>query len=63
LDPQFGLDGLLKDLRLIREAATAARVPTTLIDALVAAFATASDEGHGREDIAAVVSSFAPAEG
>jgi 3-hydroxyisobutyrate dehydrogenase len=63
LAPQFALDGLLKDLRLIREAASASRVPTTLIDALVAAFATASEEGHGGEDIAAVVSSFEPAQG
>jgi 3-hydroxyisobutyrate dehydrogenase len=63
LAPQFALDGLLKDLRLIREAAAAGRVPTTLIDALVTAFATASEEGHGGEDIAAVAASFAPHEG
>jgi 3-hydroxyisobutyrate dehydrogenase len=62
LAPQFALDGLLKDLRLIREAAAGARVPTTLLDALVAAFAAASEEGHGGEDIAAVAASFAPAE-
>jgi 3-hydroxyisobutyrate dehydrogenase len=63
LAPQFALDGLLKDLRLIREAAAAGRVPTTLIDALLAAFASASEEGHGGEDIAAVAASFAPVEG
>jgi 3-hydroxyisobutyrate dehydrogenase len=63
LAPQFALDGLLKDLRLIREAAAAGRVPTTLIDALLAAFASASEEGHGGEDIAAVAASFAPIEG
>lgn len=62
LDAQFALDGLLKDLRLIREAAVAGRVPTTLIDALLAAFASASEEGHGDEDIAAVAASFAPVE-
>ncbi|MGN6743751.1 MAG: NAD(P)-dependent oxidoreductase [Amnibacterium sp.] len=59
-DPQFGLDGLLKDLRLIRSATADAGVPTTLVDALVAAFEQASEEGHGREDIAAVAASFAP---
>ena len=59
-DPQFGLDGLLKDLRLIRTATAGAGVPTTLVDALVAAFEQASEEGHGREDIAAVSASFQP---
>lgn len=62
-DPQFGLDGLLKDLRLIQAATADAGVPTTLVDALVAAFEQASDAGHGREDIAAVASSFAPKAG
>ncbi len=62
-DPQFGLDGLLKDLRLIRSATAAAGVPTGVVDALVAAFEQASASGHGREDIAAVVSSFRPAAG
>jgi 3-hydroxyisobutyrate dehydrogenase len=60
-DPQFGLDGLLKDLRLIRTATAEAGVPTTLVDALVAVFAQASEQGHGKEDIAAVAASFAPA--
>jgi 3-hydroxyisobutyrate dehydrogenase len=62
-DPQFGLDGLLKDLRLIRAATADAGVPTLVVDALVAAFERASDEGHGREDIAAVAASFAPPAG
>jgi 3-hydroxyisobutyrate dehydrogenase len=62
-DPQFGLDGLLKDLRLIRAASADAGVPTTVVDALVAAFEQASDAGHGREDIAAVVTSFQPPAG
>ena len=57
-DPQFGLDGLLKDLRLIRTATAEAGVPTLLVDALVAAFEQASEEGHGGEDIAAVAASF-----
>jgi len=59
-EPQFGLDGLLKDLRLIRAATAESGVRTTVVDALVEAFARASEEGHGREDIAAVVVSFSP---
>jgi 3-hydroxyisobutyrate dehydrogenase len=59
-EPQFGLDGLLKDLRLIRAATADAGVPTTVVDALVDAFARASETGHGREDIAAVAVSFSP---
>jgi 3-hydroxyisobutyrate dehydrogenase len=58
--PQFALDGLLKDLRLIRTATAQAGVPTPVIDALAAVFQQASESGHGREDIAAVVTSFAP---
>lgn len=60
LAPQFGLDGLLKDLRLIRTATEQAGVPTPVIDALLAVFQQASDDGHGGEDIASVVASFAP---
>ncbi|HEV7622629.1 MAG TPA: NAD(P)-dependent oxidoreductase [Amnibacterium sp.] len=62
-EPQFGLDGLLKDLRLIRAATADAAVPTTVVDALVAVFERASDEGHGGKDIAAVAVSFAPPAG
>ena len=60
-EPQFALDGLLKDLRLIHDAAAEVGVPTTLIDALLTSFDTASDAGHGGEDIAAVAASFRPA--
>jgi 3-hydroxyisobutyrate dehydrogenase len=60
LAPQFGLDGLLKDLRLIRQATAAAGLPTPVIDALVTVFEQASESGHGHQDIAAVVTSFAP---
>ena len=58
-EPQFALDGLLKDVRLMRSAAAEAAVPTTLLDALVAAYSVASETGHGGEDIAAVVRAFA----
>lgn len=60
-DTQFALDGLVKDLSLIRAATADGGVPTGLIDALVDAYRRASDAGHGRDDIAAVVSSFRPA--
>ncbi|MGT2426564.1 NAD(P)-dependent oxidoreductase [Amnibacterium kyonggiense] len=59
-DTQFALDGVLKDLRLIRDADRAAGVPTTLIDALVALYETASDRGFGGHDIAAVGAAFRP---
>jgi 3-hydroxyisobutyrate dehydrogenase len=62
-EPQFGLDGLLKDLRFIRSATAAAGVPTGLVDALVALYEQASETGHGREDVAAVVTSFTPPAG
>ena len=41
-----------------RRATAQAGVPTLLVDALVAAFEQASEEGHGGEDIAAVAASF-----
>ena len=59
-DPQFALDGLLKDLRLVQGAAGDAKVPTVLADALVAAFERSSDAGHGGQDIAAVLAAFEP---
>jgi 3-hydroxyisobutyrate dehydrogenase len=59
-DPQFALDGLRKDLGLILEADRAAAVPTTLIDALVALYAAASDGGLGGSDISAVAAAFRP---
>jgi len=51
-DPNFALDGLLKDLRLA--ASEAVDVDTALLAALRDLFAKASDAGHGDEDIAAV---------
>ena len=60
-DPQFALDGLLKDLKLIRAASADAGVPTFLIDALVTAYQGASDGGHGGEDVAAIDAAFQPA--
>jgi 3-hydroxyisobutyrate dehydrogenase len=56
--PSFGLDGLRKDVDLIAEAAGRAGVDARLINALAAVYATASDLGHGGDDIAAVVNTF-----
>jgi 3-hydroxyisobutyrate dehydrogenase len=48
---QFALDGLLKDLRLAQ--ATAGPTSTTpYLDALEHVYATASDQGHGHDDVA-----------
>ena len=56
----FELDGVSKDLGLIRAAAADSGVTTTVLDALVAVFAAASTAGHGGDDMAAVVTAFAP---
>ena len=58
--PQFALDGLLKDLLLIRTATAEAGVATVLTDALVAIYREASDAGHGGEDMAAVIAALTP---
>ncbi|GAA4679340.1 NAD(P)-dependent oxidoreductase [Frondihabitans cladoniiphilus] len=54
----FALDGLRKDLGLITEAASGSGVATTLLDALRAAYADASEQGHGGDDIASVYEAF-----
>lgn len=53
-EPAFALDGGLKDLGLIGAAARANGIPDTLLSAVEAAYRTASDSGHGNDDIAAV---------
>ncbi|MBD8585211.1 NAD(P)-dependent oxidoreductase [Frigoribacterium sp. CFBP 8766] len=57
---QFALDGLRKDVSLMREAATAADAgfDTSLLEALAGLYGTASDRGHGGDDIAAVHTAF-----
>jgi 3-hydroxyisobutyrate dehydrogenase len=57
-DAQFALDGLLKDLRLIRAADEAAGVPTTLVDALIELYGGASEAGFGGGDVSGVVAAF-----
>ncbi len=54
----FAVDSLEKDLRLISEAANGCGVDSALLDALGARFRSASEAGHGSEDIAAVYTSF-----
>jgi 3-hydroxyisobutyrate dehydrogenase len=56
--PSFALDGVRKDLGLIREAEEASGTPTTLTDAVLASFDAAAAQGHGADDMAAVVAAF-----
>lgn len=58
--PQFALDGVLKDVGLIRTAVEGSAVAPELITAVQAMYQRASDRGHGGEDIAAVVRAFTP---
>jgi 3-hydroxyisobutyrate dehydrogenase len=60
-DPQFELDGVRKDLGLIRAAEAGSQTSTVLTEAVLACFDTASERGHGGDDMAAVVSAFRPA--
>lgn len=55
---QFALDGVLKDIHLIRAAAEGAGVQANYITAVEATYQRASDLGHGSEDIAAVIAAF-----
>ena len=56
--PSFALDGVRKDLGLIREAEAASGTPTTLTEAVLASYDVAAAQGHGSDDMAAVVSAF-----
>jgi len=58
--PSFALDGVLKDLGLITEAAAASDTSTELLAALTGRFAVASAQGLGDADMAAVVAAFGP---
>lgn len=60
---QFALDGVVKDLGLIRTAIGDSGLDTALVGALLDTFRRASEAGHGGEDIAAVVTAFRPAVG
>ncbi len=54
----FALDGVRKDLGLIREAEVGSGTRTTLTEAVLACFDAAAEQGHGSDDMAAVVSAF-----
>jgi 3-hydroxyisobutyrate dehydrogenase len=56
-EPSFAVDGLLKDIGLMIDAVDPDTSP--LLPVLRGAFGAASAGGHGRDDIAAVVASFA----
>ena len=58
LSPQFAVDALRKDLRLITQAASAGGVSTALLDTLSDLYAQAAANGHSGSDIAAVCASF-----
>ena len=54
----FAVDGVIKDVDLMRAAGTDAGFPTQLLDAVRDLFARASDAGHGDDDMAAVRAAF-----
>ncbi len=54
----FAVDGVRKDVGLMIEAAHDVDFPTGLLDAVLAAFDTASAQGHGGDDMAAVRTAF-----
>ena len=56
--PSFELDGVIKDMDLIRDAMAEAGTSTALADALADRLAAASSAGHGAEDMAAVVHGY-----
>ena len=57
-DPSFAVDGVVKDVRLIRAAADLAATDPRLLDAVLALFERASGDGHGEQDMAAVRTAF-----
>ncbi len=61
-EPSFTIDGVLKDLGLIRAAAQGAGVPDDVLREVEARYAAAADAGHGFDDMAAVYVAFAPGE-
>lgn len=56
--PAFAVDGVIKDLGLIKSLADSAGVRTELIDAVRQLFDRTSAAGHGQEDMAAVRTQF-----
>lgn len=56
--PSFGVDGLVKDLELMLDAIEPTTMPPILLRAVRDAFAEAGGAGHGRDDIASVITVF-----
>lgn len=56
--PSFAVDGVVKDLGLMIDAARGARFPVELLAALRAPFERVSAAGHGEEDMSAVRLAF-----
>jgi 3-hydroxyisobutyrate dehydrogenase len=56
--PSFAVDGVLKDIQLMSDAAQQAGFPQTLLQTLQELYAGTSEGGHGGDDIAAVFSQF-----
>lgn len=58
LAPSFAVDGVVKDVGLMVDAARTTGVPTELLEAVRGLFAEASRQGHGADDMAAVRTVF-----
>ncbi len=58
-EPSFAVDGVLKDLGLIRAAAQQVGVPDDVLREIEQKYAAAADAGHGGDDMAAVYVAFA----
>ena len=56
--PSFAVDGVRKDLGLIKDAAAGAGMDTSVLAAVLARFDEASQQGHGDDDMAAVFTAF-----
>jgi 3-hydroxyisobutyrate dehydrogenase len=56
----FAVDGVVKDVGLMIDAAESAQFPTDLLATVRILFARASAAGHGEEDMAAVRFAFPP---
>ena len=56
--PSFAVDGVVKDLGLIRDAARGSSVDDRLLTTVLGLFSSASEAGHGEDDMAAVRTVF-----
>ncbi len=56
--PSFAVDGVVKDVGLMIDAARSVEFPDGLLAAVHQAFVRASAEGHGEQDMAAVRFAF-----